>query len=71
MIRECPKLTLVDSFPSVFGSWRVYSWGELVSSETIHIAYLGEAVEDGSMDVRDLAPALLAIGKLCEQATAW
>lgn len=39
-----------------------------MSNETIHIVYIGEAVQDGSMDVRDLAPALLAIGEVCEQA---
>ena len=32
------------------------------------IAYLGEKVQGGQMDVKDLAPALLAVGKLCERA---
>ena len=37
-----------------------------VASTTI--AYVGKKVEDGTMDVRDLGPALLAVGKLCEHA---
>ena len=37
-----------------------------VASTTI--AYVGKKVEDGTMDARDLGPALLAIGKVCERA---
>jgi len=32
------------------------------------VVYDGPALESGTMDVRDLAPALLAVGQLCEQA---
>lgn len=39
-----------------------------MSQETIQLAYDGEALRTGSMDVRDLAPALLAIGQICERA---
>ncbi len=37
-----------------------------VASTTI--AYVGKKVADGTMDARDLGPALLAIGKVCERA---
>ena len=35
--------------------------------EQIKIAYEEEALQDGSMDVRKLAPALLSFGALCER----
>lgn len=37
-------------------------------SAQITIAYAGESLQDGTIDVRDLAPALLAIGQLFEEA---
>lgn len=39
-----------------------------VAKESIHIIYEGAPVDDGTMDVRDLAPALLSIGELCQEA---
>ena len=39
-----------------------------MSKARFTVAYDGEALRDGSMDVRDLAPALLAIGQLFDAA---
>lgn len=39
-----------------------------LSKARVNIAYDGSSVRDGSMDVRDLAPALLAVGQLFDSA---
>ncbi|MDR6770355.1 hypothetical protein [Azospirillum sp. BE72] len=39
-----------------------------MSRATLKVVFDGPAIRNGSMDVRDLAPALLAVGKLCEEA---
>jgi hypothetical protein len=40
-----------------------------MSTATLRLAFDGPALRDGSMDVRDLAPALLAVGRQCEEAS--
>ena len=39
-----------------------------MSSSQFWVAFEGSAVEDGEMDVRDLAPALLALGDVIQAA---
>lgn len=39
-----------------------------MSRASLKIAFDGPLIHNGTMDVRDLAPALLAIGDLCEEA---
>ena len=41
-----------------------------MSVEIFSVEYDGPALETGRMDVRDLAPALLALGTLCDEANA-
>ncbi len=40
----------------------------MANTEKIRIAYVGQALADGSMDIADLAPALLALGNLAKRA---
>lgn len=37
-----------------------------MSDAEFRLTYRGPAVDDGTMDVRDLAPALLGVGQLVE-----
>jgi hypothetical protein len=39
-----------------------------VSTAKIEVGYDGDGLRDGTMDVRDLAPALLAVGELLQEA---
>ena len=39
-----------------------------MSRATFTIAYDGPALTNHTMDVRDLAPAMLAVGQLCDAA---
>ncbi|MFM0324820.1 hypothetical protein [Caballeronia glebae] len=41
-----------------------------MSKETFHVLYDGPALANHEMDVRDLAPALLALGQVLEEANA-
>jgi hypothetical protein len=45
-------------------------WKLPVTQTDLEVGYDGEAVRDGSMDVYELAPALLAIGKLVRRTSA-
>ena len=42
----------------------------MMSKASTTIVFNGQAIKTGSMDVRDLAPALLSFGKVCERAHA-
>lgn len=39
-----------------------------MSKSEMRVAYIGSAVDGGTMDVRQLAPAMLALGSVCERA---
>lgn len=42
--------------------------GDVLNKHLIQVAFAGEALEDGTMDIKALAPALLALGELVEEA---
>lgn len=42
--------------------------GNVMNKATVRIAYTGRMVDDGTMDIKDLAPALLAFGQMVEDA---
>ena len=59
-------MTIDRSLRTVFN--HVVNLDPRVSRAELHVVYDGDAVRSGSMDVKELAPALLSIGALCEEA---